>query len=155
MPLQLFFCISLLGVFPPSFAKHLIIENDIENNQLESLPEKTEFNIFNIYLKNKLNDKNYSKVYIINSTNIAWNPFERLTNPLGRLRKNEYNRCMNKLHYRNLPSPFNVKTDNSSYCSCVVKEVTFFKRLSDVVYNEARHCIKLMENEIWRNIRKY
>ena len=144
----IFYYFVLISVYPSSIAK-----NSITKSQLKNLPNKRGLNNSLIIFKNKSTKKILFDESFVSTDILAWNPFEKYTNPLGVLRKNEYNRCVNRLsNYRNIPPPLRIKSSKSSYCSCVVKEVTFFKRLRHVVYNEAWHCTKLIEDEVWRNL---
>ena len=82
------------------------------------------------------------------SINLAFEPFRKIRDPLGVLRDNSYRKCVNKLaDQRRTPPPFRTSSSKrASYCRCLANEVTFFKRIPDIVYEEGWHCRKHILN---------
>ena len=69
---------------------------------------------------------------------------EKFYNPGGIRKKNEYKRCVNRLSDYIKIGPLQVSETKYRYCKCVAQEITLFKRIKDVVFNEAKHCMKLL-----------
>ena len=110
------------------------------------LPSKSTFRN-NSPKEGKVNHLNSIKSTNI-SINLAFEPFRKIRDPLGVLRDNSYRKCVNKLaDQRRTPPPFRTSSSKrASYCRCLANEVTFFKRIPDIVYEEGWHCRKHILN---------
>ena len=135
-----------------SFVKASSIQQERSNIQ-----DKYKFQTFLLPSKStfKNNSPKEGKVNHLNSIkstnisiNLAFEPFRKITDPLGVLRDNSYRKCVNKLaDQRRTPPPFRTSSSKrASYCRCLANEVTFFKRIPDIVYEEGWHCRKHILN---------